>query len=281
MRREGVLAFYNLGHPQFYDDKARAPSFVHSLDLRQYYPTAKYFHEIGYRRIYEADLAAYLEETGKRFAQVAQRELRNLDTNLIEKVEARRPVVEGMRARFSPERWAAYVRDARFFRQTMNQENWFKTMLDLGGNATPVWMANAHLLFNAFEATDSNFARVSILIDPITHVLCDASGLWASRTRARRHLPRGSPEPWGGQAAIQRSVGAAHASTQGSWPSVGLASPSLCWSRQRSLHSSLRSKQRSAHPGGLASLLRWRQGTGSTLLPQGTGIVQSVKEPPI
>lgn len=159
----GVLAFYNLGHPQFYDDKARAPSFVHYLDLRQYYPTAKYFHEIGYRRIYEADLAAYLEETGKPFEQVAQRELRNLDTNLVEKVEARRPVVEGMRARFSPERWAAYVRDARFLRQTMNQENWFKTMLDLGGNATPVWMANAHLLFNAFEATDSNFFRVALL----------------------------------------------------------------------------------------------------------------------
>ena len=58
------LSFYNLGQPQFWDARRRQTTFAHYLDLRQYYPTAKYFKEIGYRDIYVADMAAYREEPG-------------------------------------------------------------------------------------------------------------------------------------------------------------------------------------------------------------------------
>lgn len=159
----GLLAFYNLGNPQFWDGKTNAPSYVHYLDLRQYHQTAKYFPEIGYRRLYDADVAAYLEETGEPFDKVAKIEMRNLDTNLVEKIGGRRAVIEAMPKRFTPERWEAYKRDAKFFRETLGREHWFDTMHDLGGNATPVWIANAYLLFNAFEANDASFLRVASL----------------------------------------------------------------------------------------------------------------------
>jgi hypothetical protein len=159
----GLLAFYNLGHPQFWDGKTRSPSYVHYLDLRQYHQTSKYFPEIGYRRLYEADAAAYLEDTGEPFEKIAKLDMRNLDTNLIEKMPARREVIEAMPKRFSKERWEAYKRDARFFRETIGKEYWFETMHDLGGNATPVWIANAYLLFNSFEASDASFLRVASL----------------------------------------------------------------------------------------------------------------------
>lgn len=159
----GLLAFYNLGDPQFWDGKTQSKSYVHYLDLRQYHQTAKYFPEIGYRRLYDADVAAYLEDTGEQFEKVAKIEMRNLDTNLVEKIGGRRAVIEAMPKRFSPERWAAYKRDAKFFRETLGKEHWFDTMHDLGGNATPVWIANAYLLFNAFEASDKSFLQVASL----------------------------------------------------------------------------------------------------------------------
>ena len=73
-RREAVLAvltvcavlafaaFYNLGQPQFYGVASGRWTYAHHLDLRQYYPTAKYFGELGYRGLYEADVAAYVED---------------------------------------------------------------------------------------------------------------------------------------------------------------------------------------------------------------------------
>lgn len=159
----GLLSFYNLGRPQFWDDKTKTPSFVHYLDLRQYHPTAKFFPEIGYRRLYEADTAAFLEETQTPFDRIASKEMRNLDTNMVGRIGDRRAEIKAIKGKFSPERWAEYKQDARYFRLTMGQETWFKMMLDLGGNATPVWMANAYLLFNIVPVNDDSFFRVALL----------------------------------------------------------------------------------------------------------------------
>ena len=76
----GFLAFYNLGQPQFRDGRRGQPTFVHYLDLRQYYPTAKYFKEIGYRDVYVADMAAYREEKDANLDAINRLPMRDLHT---------------------------------------------------------------------------------------------------------------------------------------------------------------------------------------------------------
>ncbi len=73
-----MLAFYNLGQPQFYDVGARQPTFAHYLDLRQYYTSAKYFRELGYEGTYEADLLAYTADTGQTLESLEKTPMRDL-----------------------------------------------------------------------------------------------------------------------------------------------------------------------------------------------------------
>ena len=61
------MAFYNLGHPQFIHHKNNKRTYLHYPDLRHYFPTAKYFNEVGYHDTYIADAAAYIEDTQNGF----------------------------------------------------------------------------------------------------------------------------------------------------------------------------------------------------------------------
>lgn len=162
----GALAFWNLGHPQFQDRNLNKPTYVHHLDLRQYYGTAKYFHEIGYRHLYEADLAAYLEDTRHSLASIANKPIRSLHTHRMSTAGDERQGIEEAPSLFSKERWQEYKRDARYFRDAMGTGRYFNTFYDLGGNATPVWISIAHLMFNQFEANDATF-QLTALLDPI------------------------------------------------------------------------------------------------------------------
>lgn len=161
-----VLAFYNLGHPQFYDVKRASWTPVHFLDLRQYYATAKYFDEIGYRHIYDADMAAYMEDTGLSADSVSNIPMRDLDDHQVKTVGAQRTEVEEVKKRFSPERWEAYKRDARYFREAMGTNHYLEMMYDMGGNATPVWITIAHYLFTWFPASNQSFLLTGLL-DPL------------------------------------------------------------------------------------------------------------------
>lgn len=159
----GFLAFYNLGAPQFRDRELDKSTYVHQLDLRQYYPTAKYFPELGYRSMYEADVAAYLEDhPGESMASMERRPLRNLEDLQLSTVGGQRERIERVRSLFSPERWEAYKSDARYFRSAMGDNGYFPTLLDMGGNATPVWIGFAHVLFNWMPASDTAFAWTAL-----------------------------------------------------------------------------------------------------------------------
>ncbi|HEU5075961.1 MAG TPA: hypothetical protein VFU02_17325, partial [Polyangiaceae bacterium] len=159
----GLLAFYNLGVPQFKDHALHKATYVHQLDLRQYYPTAKYFPEIGYRSMYEADVAAYLEDHGGRsLASIAEQPLRNLGDLQMSHVAKERSRIEAAPRLFSTARWNEYKADARYFRAAMGERAYFLTFYDMGGNATPVWIALTHLIFNQIEASDAAFARTAL-----------------------------------------------------------------------------------------------------------------------
>jgi hypothetical protein len=165
----GVLSFYNLGHGQFYDQKRQAQTPVHYLDLRQYYPVAKYFDELGYTRLYEADVLAYAEDTTSLDA-LAELKFRDLNTHDEVQVKDRRAEIAAVKRHFSPERWEAYKADARFFRETMGTNQYLGSMFDHGANATPVWIGIAHLLFNWLPASNTSFL-ITGLADPLLFLI--------------------------------------------------------------------------------------------------------------
>ena len=58
----------------------------------------------------------------------------------------------GIRARFSPERWEEFKKDMKYFIDTMGPRDYLGSMQDHGGNATPVWMLSAWLIFRDLPA---------------------------------------------------------------------------------------------------------------------------------
>ena len=74
-----ILCFFNLGHPQFWDNENRKTTFVHTFDMRVYFPSVKYFDELGYDGVYWASALAYLEDNGpEEFSKIQHRTIRDL-----------------------------------------------------------------------------------------------------------------------------------------------------------------------------------------------------------
>jgi hypothetical protein len=165
----GFMAFFNLGHPQFEDKQTNAPLFVHNFDMRVYYPVAKYFKELRYDGLYKASVAAYVDDVpGVSLDSLRNVELRDLRTHRMSRLddsEVRREV-EAMPRRFSPERWQAFKTDMRYFRETMGIGDYLGTMHDHGANATPVWLAIAHLVFAHTTASNTTLT-ITGLLDPL------------------------------------------------------------------------------------------------------------------
>lgn len=160
----GVLCFYNLGQPQFYNRADDSWTFSHYLDLRQYYTTARYFPEIGYRGLYEADVAAFREDEPAAYERRGDRlPMRNLRSHDMSTVGRELPRIDAVKKQFSPERWEAYKADSRWFRDAMGEGHYLEMMVDYGGNATPVWMAIAHLIFSQLDPSDAAFTATGAL----------------------------------------------------------------------------------------------------------------------
>jgi hypothetical protein len=170
-----VLAFYNLGRPQFWDSQQQEPTPIHLLDLRQYYGTVKYFDELGYRGMYLADVAAYIEDIpGASLQSLRDTPMRDLSTHRMTTIGEQREKIEAIKSQFSPERWDEYKRDARYFREVMGQRDYLRYMFDYGGNATPVWISIAHYLFSGYGANTTAFLLTGLL-DPLLFLIAFVS----------------------------------------------------------------------------------------------------------
>ena len=166
-----IGAFYNLGTPQFFDHKEGEPSVVHNFDLRVYFPVAKYFKELKYDGLYLASVASYAEDHGGVNSHQMQRvELRDLRDHRMRKVEDIRPQVEAVRTRFSDARWAEFKRDMKYFWETMGSSGYLGSMADHGGNATPVWLSVAYLMYGKAEASNEVLLWGGLL-DPLLLLL--------------------------------------------------------------------------------------------------------------
>src|SRR5690606_12509214 len=162
-----IFAFYNLGTPQFFDHKQRKPSVVHNFDMRVYFPVANYFSELKYDGLYVASVASYAEEYGGLQAPHIQRvELRDLRNHRMRKVADIQGEVESVRQRFSEERWKSFKSDMKYFGETMGSSGYLGIMADHGGNATPVWLSVAYLMFKSAPASNE-ILLLTGLLDPL------------------------------------------------------------------------------------------------------------------
>ena len=173
----GVLAvgsFYNLGRLQFHDSEKDRPTFVHTFDMRVYYPVAKYFHELRFDGLYLASVAAYAADVqGTTRATMEKVQFRDLKTHRMVRAGEAWDQVLAMEARFSPERWQAFLKDMRYFRLTMGPD-YLGSMVDHGANATPVWLAQAYLLFAMTDADETTLV-LGGLLDPALLLLAFAA----------------------------------------------------------------------------------------------------------
>ncbi len=159
--------YYHFGMPQFFDQAKGRRTFVHTWDMRHYYPVAKYFPELRFDGLYLASLAAYIDNTPgftkEQLAHVRLRDLRTAEIVTGTEAEAELPAI---RARFTPERWEEFKRDMKYFSDTMGGADYLGSMQDHGGNATPVWILPAYFMFNAAPASELVISLAG-LIDPI------------------------------------------------------------------------------------------------------------------
>lgn len=162
-----VATFYNYGHPQFYDGAARRPTYVHTWDLRVYFPVAKYFDELGYDGVYLASVKAYADEeldgSLDSVKGVTLRDLRNYEMRKVSEVEAE---IHAVKDRFSEERWAELKKDMSYFWKTMGPRAYLDSLRDHGGNATPAWLVVAHAIYASADAREATFLRAALL-DPL------------------------------------------------------------------------------------------------------------------
>jgi len=158
--------YYHFGMPQFFDHAKGRRTLVHTFDMRHYFPVAKYFRELRFDGLYLASLAAYMDNTPgftpDRLGTVHLRDLRDSEMRTGSEVASELPQV---RARFTPERWEEFKKDMKYFSDTMGEGDYLGSMQDHGGNATPVWILPAYLIFKNAPASELSISLAG-LIDP-------------------------------------------------------------------------------------------------------------------
>jgi hypothetical protein len=89
--------------------------------------------------------------------------MRNLETLAGSTVQREKAAITSVKARFSPERWAAFKLDSRYMREAMGTNEFFAMMRDHGANATPVWMSLAYLIFSKMPPSPAGFTATALL----------------------------------------------------------------------------------------------------------------------
>lgn len=158
-----VCNFFSYGHRHFHRGNTNGGTWVHTFDMRIYYPTAKYFNELGYDGVYLASLGAYQEIRNSSWSELSQVRVRDLQNYSVETAGHLTEKIAAAKARFSPARWEAFVDDMRYFVDLMGDFDYLGTHADHGANASPAWMAIAHAIFSPFRASEAVLVGAGML----------------------------------------------------------------------------------------------------------------------
>ncbi len=176
-----MWCFLNLGSPQFFDAGERRGTWLHHYDMRTYHPIAKYFPELRFDGVYAASVLAVAD--GRNLDEFDGQQLRDLRTHVMTNVRDSKAHLLEIRNRFTPERWALFTEDMRYFRRAMGDGGFLGSMNDHGGNATPVWFMTARALFVSAPASDATLWRGVVLDLALLALAFIAIGwAWGART---------------------------------------------------------------------------------------------------
>jgi hypothetical protein len=156
-------------------------SHGHPWDLYHHTLGAKYFHELGYARLYDCTLIADAEAGFP--VPPERRPLRNLVTNRVEKGAATAADPDACKRHFTPERWLAFERDLESFRRALPERGWGSILTDHGFNASPVWTITGSALVPRAPLTAPRL-RALARIDLALLAVMWAAAFWGFGLRA-------------------------------------------------------------------------------------------------
>jgi hypothetical protein len=179
-----VLAFgvfFDFGNPN-----TRYSEFYHRHEFYHYYLGAKYFEEVGYKRLYECTMVAEVDNGGLANVARPKRQIRDLYVNLIKPVSESYVLSDPDQCRkhFSSERWAAFKRDIDWFQHSSDRDYWEGMQTDHGFNPPPVWIITGKLFASVGAASDS-VLKVLASIDVLLYAGCFLLLGWAFGWRVR------------------------------------------------------------------------------------------------
>ncbi|MBK7757879.1 MAG: hypothetical protein IPI35_16080 [Deltaproteobacteria bacterium] len=128
---------------------------VDTYDLSHYYLNSKYYKELGYFDLYPAIVLADLEEGRLYRRQPPTFQTQNEEDYYMVDTQAFARDTEWhdrIRAKFGPERWAAFKHDFIYLQRDMvgfTNDLWIQMLWDHGFNGSPAWVVFAEPLANA------------------------------------------------------------------------------------------------------------------------------------
>jgi hypothetical protein len=143
--------------------------FVNGWEFFHYYLGSKYAPELGYTGLYAAALVAD-EETGREFRHERDA-IRNLEDGGCIAVDDVLRGSESVKSRFSPDRWAEFTQDVRYFKGVLSPSRWNGVFRDKGYNATPVWTMIAAPLTSRVPTSNPMGLLGLSLLDPLLLIL--------------------------------------------------------------------------------------------------------------
>ena len=123
-------------------------ALIHYPEFTHYYLGSKYFPELGYGSLYTAMLEAEQESTGA----LSVEEARDLSTNHVVPASDLLTRAGAVKARFTPDRWSQFSKDAEFFRRNLGPL-YATAVTDHGFNPSPVWALFGGAIANLVPAT--------------------------------------------------------------------------------------------------------------------------------
>jgi hypothetical protein len=156
-----LLAFSVLGGTWLYTAQHRATHrYFNAYEHYHYALPTRYAAELGYTGLYDATIAALLED-GK--LPTLPKKLRDLETGKLVRAEVLIERAPATKARFSPERWESWRKDVRWFAGRLGTATLLLVLQDKGYNASPVYGAVAGAFTSRLEPGTPGFMALPYL----------------------------------------------------------------------------------------------------------------------
>lgn len=157
-----MAGWWNFGRFHFSGGPFHLHEFFH------YYLGAKYLPELSFTGLYDCAVAVEVEDG--RGAQLSAQWVRDLTTNDLRQGRTVLEQAAVCKARFTPERWAAYKADTLWLFNHMNERKRVDVLMDHGYNPTPFWSVTGSWLTSLAPMSRSQLIALAA-IDPVLIVL--------------------------------------------------------------------------------------------------------------